>query len=228
MSGTVFDPAEGRIGRVRAHYAVRFMEKPPTSKDATAGRDVAPVTLAAPAFVIELVLPFVSLDPGVTLRSVTLVPGDWHPADVHQTSQPPFDAVITVGEEANVPGEWEHLLVGEIAYALFASQRIARSLEHERPKADDVEDLPYVALVSASDLCPVPRADRWVTHEVETFALACRVAAALDRLVYAPVLVAAPFVRDGSTSRSGKATLARGWRRSSRGRFASRSASRSQ
>jgi DNA-binding transcriptional LysR family regulator len=159
------------------------------------------LTLVAPSFVNEVLLPACSFVPGLTVRAVSA------PAAVcNQVADSHFDAAITVGAQLDFPSPWSCTPVGELVHGLFASSRLARSLS-ATPSVDEIRDLRFVAplyvsssgeLVSDDDGCPLARDQRWITHEVEDVRLACRIAAETDRLVYGPAIAAAPFLRDGS------------------------------
>jgi hypothetical protein len=183
---------------------VPAMKKQPKDPNETAVTSLARLTLVAPAFVGELLLPALAVAPGLAITALSAP----RPL-VRQyltSSTPPVDAAVTLGDEPTLPPRWSTVHVGEIAYGLFTSPRVAGSLGSE-PSADDVQDLRFVALVYVTskgdlladdDRCPLPREERWITHEVDDVRVACRLAAETDRLFYGLSLAAAPFVRDGA------------------------------
>ena len=178
--------------------------EPPTEETSRPGLDR--LSLLAPAFVNELLVPALSLEPGLTVRAIS-TPSCLVRRYVEAASgAAAFDAAVLVGEGAEVPTSWSCTHVEEVAYGLFTSPRVALSLG-PTPSADDVRDLRFVApvhvapsgeIVRVDDRCPLGREDRWVTHEVADLRLALRIASETDRLVYAPSVAAAASVRDGS------------------------------
>lgn len=115
-----------------------------------------------------------------------------------------FDAALSIGEALDLPEPWANLVAGELRYGLFAAPTTASEL---RPSIDELRSHPFVLpvylsrngeVIAGDDRCPLPRQERTVGHEVETMALACRVAAETSCLVYGPTLAAAPLVAIGA------------------------------
>ena len=163
--------------------------------------EATPLTIAAPSFISEGFVPMFAARSKQVVRSLRL------PSALMKefAEERIIDASVSVGIEGPVPRGWSSELVGEVQYGLFASPTRAASLG-PAPSADHVLSVPFVMplFVSRSgtvedgdDRCPLRRSERLIGHEVETIALACLVAAQTDCLVYGPLLVAAPLVREG-------------------------------
>ncbi len=160
------------------------------------------VVLAAPSFVLDLVMPALAASGRLSTRGIAA-----SAADVPLLARSgAVDVLVTVGDVAELDGPWASMPVGELRYGLFGSPAIAHELG-PRPSPDDVVARPFVGCAlgpspalaeKGEDTCPLPRRRRAIAHEAQTMALACRIAAEADALAYGPASAAAPLVASGA------------------------------
>lgn len=158
--------------------------------------------LAAPSFVLDLVMPALAASGRFPSRAIAAAASDvaalarWGEVDV----------VVTVGAAVDLAPPWASTPVGDLRFGLFGPPALARELG-PHPSPEDVAARPFVGCAlgpnpglaeKGDDTCPLPRRRRAIAHEVQTMALACRVAAEADALAYGPATVAAPFVASGA------------------------------
>lgn len=172
------------------------------------------LTLAAPSFVNEALLPRLATDPDRSLRAVAVPPILLE----EYAARKIFDAAVVLGDAHRFSPVWSRTEVGLLRYGLFASPETAARIGPQ-PTLDHLASLPFVAavyvsregeLVVGDDRCPIPRAYRKIVHEVETVGLACKIAAESSFLVYGPVVAASALVAQGALVE----VHVRGWRRS--------------
>jgi DNA-binding transcriptional LysR family regulator len=158
------------------------------------------LTVAAPSFLNALFLPRIAkLLPGYRIRGVELPP-----ALVRlYAAENLFDLALTIGVE-RLPATWETTLIGTMTKGLFATPAVAKRLGRKPVSSDALADLPFVGpiyhhdgrFVVADEGCPIA-ATRRLGHEAQTVALALELAAGTGQLVFAPNIVAKPYVMRG-------------------------------
>jgi len=164
--------------------------------------DAERLAIAAPSFLNDVLIPRFTARPNIGLRSLALPPAlirKYAPDGM-------FDCAVTVGMEKSLPSTWSSLEVGDLRYGLMTSPRTA-ALLGPTPSIEEVAALPFVSAIYVTrdggvspgdDRCPLAHNQRKRVHEVETIALACKVAAATDHLVYGPLPAAATLLAEGA------------------------------
>jgi DNA-binding transcriptional LysR family regulator len=166
------------------------------------GTQAAPeLTVVATAFLNQHCLPAIARRlPALRIRSLEVPPGI---ASAYAGLNA-FDAAITTSTE-RWPGSWERVKVGELRRALFASPQLAKKLGGGPLDPEKLRGIPFVApiyshngqVITGDDLCPLPLAARRLGHETQTVALALELAQATQQLVFAPVISARAWVKQG-------------------------------
>jgi DNA-binding transcriptional LysR family regulator len=116
-----------------------------------------------------------------------------------------FDLALLPGTSTRLPAAWQAVEVGSIRKALFASRAVAKSLGAFPVTPQRLRGVPFIApvynadgtFVPVDDDCPMPRGERTVGHEAQTFGLGLELALRCDQLVYGPVLAAGPYLARG-------------------------------
>jgi DNA-binding transcriptional LysR family regulator len=169
----------------------------------TGGRaSTEPLLLAAPSFLLDLVMPSLVSSGCGSLRALSAAPREL--AKLAATED--VDGIVTIGDPLELPSAWSRHVVGVVRFGLFGAPDTARSLG-ARPSPSDVARWPFVGCVLGSrrgdlaegdDRCPLGRRDRTIAHDVQTASLACKVAAETDLLVYGPLPAAYADVARGA------------------------------
>jgi DNA-binding transcriptional LysR family regulator len=157
-----------------------------------AGREI---TIAAPSWLAVTIVPRIaSLLGGVRVRSLELPPSMIRALVAEQI----FDLALFPGTSERLPASWVSVQAGDIRKGLFADPAVAKTLGPSPVPEARIREIPFVGnvfnadgvYVSVDDDCPIPRADRTIGHEAQTFAVALELAARTGYLLYGPVLAA--------------------------------------
>jgi DNA-binding transcriptional LysR family regulator len=174
---------------------------------ATAVRDdqhvAIEITIAGPSYLVGRLLPgLTELLPRSRVRGLELAPACMRAYVVENV----FDVAVAPGGIESRPAAWTTDEVGSMRSALFARPMFARRVGSTPLTPDRVRTLPFVGptslgtdrFVALGDDCPLPAAERWVAHEVQTIGTALELAARSDHLVFGPVLAARRLLDAGA------------------------------
>jgi hypothetical protein len=161
-----------------------------------------PLLLAAPSFLLDVVMPSLTSSGCGPLRALNASPREL----AERAAAGGVDGIVTIGDALDLPTAWISDDVGVVRFGLFGTTDTARSLG-PRPSPRDVAAWPFVGCVLGSgrgdlapgdDRCPLARHERKIAHDVQTIGLACKVAAETGLLVYGPRAAAHADVARGA------------------------------
>jgi DNA-binding transcriptional LysR family regulator len=187
---------------VLPHIAVAVEE---LSASIGARADHAPVidlTIAGPSYLVAVVLPAaMALLPRARVRGLEFGPARLR-ANVAENL---FDIALSPGGIENRPAAWTSDPVGTLRMVLLGRPTLARGLGPEPLTIERVRHLAFIgpaqaageSLVSTSDDCPLPMAERRIAHEVQTIGAALEFAARTDCVVFGPLVAAQRFLAAG-------------------------------
>ncbi len=166
------------------------------------GDDVE-VTIAAPSYLSELILPVLATCQPDRVRGIDLPPAHVRAYAADNV----FDLAVTAGEE-RLQGGWLSAHIGSARRALFASPALAAKLLR-RGRAlsiDQLAEVPFITpiyfssgqFVPGDDDCPLAWSQRRLGHKVQTLKLGLELAARTDQLIFGPAIAARGHVRDHS------------------------------
>jgi DNA-binding transcriptional LysR family regulator len=180
-----FEDLVGRLRALRAHHDSPEPE----------------LTVVGSAYINALFLPLIiEAQPQLRIRSIEVPPGV---ASAYATEHS-FDLALTTSNE-RWPESWAKVRVGQLRKGLFASPAAARALAPVPVAPERLHEAVFIAptysyhgqLVPGDDGCPLHYGERRMGHSTQTLALALEVARRSEQLVFAPVLMAQPFVERG-------------------------------
>ncbi len=170
-------------------------------EDQTAAIDL---TIAGPSYLVAVVLPAaMALLPRAHVRGLEFGPARLR-ASVAENL---FDVALSPGGVENRPAAWTSDRVGTIRMGLFGRPSLAAGLGLMPLTLDRVRTLPFIGpaqatggecLVSTSDDCPLPMAERRIAHEVQTIGAALEFAARADCVVFGPFVAARRLLEGGA------------------------------
>lgn len=165
--------------------------------------DGSEVTLGAPSYLQAPLLPVLAGSaPHVRIRAFELPPSLLR-ANAQDDG---FDILLLPGSQEHLPPGWQAEKVGVIKRALFASPALHTQLGRSPVPMDRIAEVPFVCpifrqqgrVVPIDDDFPLPRTQRKVGHQVNTFLVGLEVAAQTEQLVYGPAIAAQRHVATGA------------------------------
>ena len=170
------------------------------------------LTLAAPSYVLALLLPAIAeAVPHVRFAGVEVPPALLRA----QAGANLYDLSVMVGR-ARLPESWQSVPVGGIRKGLLARPQLARQLRPSPVKPEALLEVPFITPVylvngqfaPVDDDCPLTPSERRAGHQVQTLAVALELASCIDQLVYGPVMAAWRFLQAGLLTE----VQVKGWR----------------
>jgi DNA-binding transcriptional LysR family regulator len=165
--------------------------------------DGAEVTLGAPSYLQTSLLPvLVSAVPTTRIRSFELPPSLLR-ANAQDEG---FDILLLPGGAEHLPSGWIAEQVGELRRGLFASPLLRARLGKGPVSLSRLAEVPFVMpifrqqgrSVPLEDDFPLPRAQRKIGHQVQTFLVGLEVAAQTEQLAFGPSIAARRHVASGA------------------------------
>jgi DNA-binding transcriptional LysR family regulator len=188
-------------GRVLAPALEAIVTQLETAR--AASPDGAEVTLGAPSYLQTSLLPVLgSAAPSVRLRAFELPPSLLR-ANAQDDG---FDILLLPGGADHLPPSWVAEKVGEIRRGLFASPALRARLGKGPVPLERVAEVPFILpifrhqgrVVPVDDDFPIPRAQRKVGHQVQTFLVGLEVAAQTEQLAFGPAIAAHRHLASGA------------------------------
>jgi DNA-binding transcriptional LysR family regulator len=161
------------------------------------------LTLGSPSYLQASLLPVLAqVAPNVRIRAFELPPSLLRASAQDEG----FDVLLLPGDRSHLPPSWQTEVVGEIRKSVFASPAVVARLGRGPVAPAALAEIPFVCpvyrqngrVVPVDDDCPMPRAQRRVGHQVQTFFVALEVAAATGQLAFGPCLAAERHVSTGA------------------------------
>jgi DNA-binding transcriptional LysR family regulator len=168
-----------------------------------ASPDGAEITLGAPSYLQTSLLPVLgSAAANVRIRSFELPPSLLR-ANAQDDG---FDILLIPGGGEHLPGSWVSEQVGEIRRGLFASPVLRQKLGKGAVSIERLAEVPFIIpifrqqgrVVPVDDDFPLPRAQRKIGHQVQTFLVGLEVAAQTEQLAFGPAIAAHRHVSSGA------------------------------
>ena len=212
------------ITRVEAHFARKLVERGSRGVVLSeAGRLIVPalesvvgqlesaratnpegaeMTIGAPSYLQMSLLPVLgAAAPNVRLRAFELPPSLLR-ANAQDDG---FDILLLPGGGEHLPLSWVSDHVGELRRGLFASPSLRQRLGKGAVPLERLADVPFIIpifrqqgrVVPLDDDFPLPRAQRKVGHQVQTFLVALELAAQTEQLAFGPAIAAQRHVASG-------------------------------
>jgi DNA-binding transcriptional LysR family regulator len=168
-----------------------------------ASPDGAEITLGAPSYLQTSLLSVLGgAAPNVRVRAFELPP-----ALLRANAQDDgFDILLVPGGGDHLPASWVSEQVGEIRRGLFASPALRQSLGRGPVPIERLADVPFIIpiyrqqgrVVPMDDDFPLPRSQRRIGHQVQTFLVGLEVAAQTEQLAFGPAIAAHRHVASGA------------------------------
>lgn len=168
-----------------------------------ASPDGAEVTLGAPSYLQTSLLPVLgAAAPNVRVRAFELPPSLLR-ANAQDDG---FDILLLPGGSEHLPPSWIAEVVGEIRRGLFASPSLRARLGKGPVALERLAEVPFIIpifrqqgrVVPVDDDFPIPRTQRKIGHQVQTFLVGLEVAAQTEQLAFGPALAAQRHVSSGA------------------------------
>ena len=213
------------ITRVEAHFARKLVERGSRGVVLSeAGRLIAPalesvvgqlesaravnpegaeMTVGAPSYLQTSLLAVLGgAAPNVRLRAFELPPSLLR-ANAQDDG---FDILLLPGGGEHLPASWVSEEVGELRRGLFASPALRHRLGKGAVSLERLAEVPFIIpifrqqgrVVPLDDDFPLPRAQRKVGHQVQTFLVALELAVQTDQLAFGPAIAAQRHVSSGA------------------------------
>jgi DNA-binding transcriptional LysR family regulator len=213
------------ITRVEAHFARKLVERGSRGVVLSeAGRLIAPaleavvsqletaraaspegaeMTVGSPSYLQTSLLSVLgAAAPNVRLRAFELPPSLLR-ANAQDDG---FDVLLLPGGGEHLPASWVSEEVGKLRRGLFASpalyQRLGKGAVALERLAEEVFIIPIFRqqgrVVPVDDDFPIPRVQRKVGHQVQTFHVALELAAETQQFAFGPAIAARRFLASGS------------------------------
>jgi len=213
------------ITRVEAHFARKLVERGSRGVVLSeAGRLIAPalesvvgqlesaravnpegaeMTVGAPSYLQTSLLAVLGgAAPNVRLRAFELPPSLLR-ANAQDDG---FDILLLPGGGEHLPASWVSEEVGELRRGLFASPALRHRLGKGAVSLERLGEVPFIIpifrqqgrVVPLDDDFPLPRAQRKVGHQVQTFLVALELAVQTDQLAFGPAIAAQRHVSSGA------------------------------
>ncbi|MDB4933921.1 MAG: Transcriptional regulator, LysR family [Labilithrix sp.] len=168
-----------------------------------ASPDGAEITLGAPSYLQTSLLPVLgTAAPNVRVRAFELPPSLLR-ANAQDDG---FDILLLPGGGEHLPASWVSEQVGEIRRGLFASPALRQRLGKGPVPLDTLAEVPFIIpifrqqgrVVPVDDDFPLPRTQRKIGHQVQTFLVGLEVAAQTEQLAFGPAIAAQRHVATGA------------------------------
>jgi DNA-binding transcriptional LysR family regulator len=168
-----------------------------------ASPDGAEITLGAPSYLQTSLLPVLgAAAPNVRVRAFELPPSLLR-ANAQDDG---FDILLLPGGGEHLPGSWVAEQVGEIRRGLFASPALRQRLGKGAVPLERLAEVPFIIpifrqqgrVVPVDDDFPLPRTQRKIGHQVQTFLVGLEVAAQTEQLAFGPAIAAQRHVASGA------------------------------
>ncbi|MDB4947146.1 MAG: Transcriptional regulator, LysR family [Labilithrix sp.] len=188
-------------GRVLAPTLEAIVAQLETAR--AASPEGAEMTLGAPSYLQSTLLPILGqAAPNVRIRAFELPPSLLR-ANAQDDG---FDILLVPGGADHLPPSWTAEKVGELRRGLFASPVLAAKLGKKPLPLATVCEIPFVMpifrqqgrVVPVDDDFPVPRSQRRVGHQVQTFIVGLELAAQTEQLAFGPAIAAHRHVASGA------------------------------
>jgi len=188
-------------GRVLAPALEQIVAQLEAARAATP--DGAEMTLGAPSYLQSALLPvFGAAAPTVRIRAFELPPSLLRA----NAQEEQFDLLLLPGGAEHLPPSWEAERVGEIRRALLASPALRARLGRGAVSLETIAEVPFVCpvfrqhgrVVPIDDDFPLPRSQRKVGFQVQTFLVALEVAAQSEQLAFGPIIAAKRHIASGA------------------------------
>jgi DNA-binding transcriptional LysR family regulator len=168
-----------------------------------ASPDGAEITLGAPSYLQTSLLPVLGgAASNVRIRSFELPPSLLR-ANAQDDG---FDILLIPGGGEHLPGSWVSEQVGHIRRGLFASPLLRQKLGKGPVSIERLAEVPFILpifrqqgrVVPVDDDFPLPRTQRKIGHQVQTFLVGLEVAAQTEQLAFGPAIAAHRHVSSGA------------------------------
>jgi DNA-binding transcriptional LysR family regulator len=168
-----------------------------------ASPDGAEITLGSPSYIQTSLLPVIgNAAPNVRIRSFELPPSLLR-ANAQDDG---FDILLLPGGGEHLPSSWDSEQVGELRRGLFASPALWARLGTGPIALDRLADIPFITpifrqngrIVPVGDDFPLPRAQRKIGYQVQTFLVGLELAAQTEQLAFGPAIAAHRHVSSGA------------------------------
>ncbi|MEA2746509.1 MAG: hypothetical protein QOI41_652 [Myxococcales bacterium] len=168
-----------------------------------ASPDGAEITLGAPSYLQTSLLPVLGLAaPNVRVRAFELPPSLLR-ANAQDDG---FDILLLPGGGEHLPASWVAEEVGTIRRGLFASPALRARLGKGAVPLERLAEVPFIIpifrqqgrVVPVDDDFPLPRSQRKIGHQVQTFLVGLEVAAQTEQLAFGPAIAAQRHLATGA------------------------------
>ena len=168
-----------------------------------ASPDGAEITLGAPSYLQTSLLPVLgAAAPNVRVRAFELPPSLLR-ANAQDDG---FDILLLPGGGEHLPASWVGEEVGTIRRGLFASPALRQQLGKGAVPLERLAEVPFIIpifrqqgrVVPVDDDFPLPRSQRKIGHQVQTFLVGLEVAAQTEQLAFGPAIAAQRHVASGA------------------------------
>jgi len=168
-----------------------------------ASPDGAEITLGAPSYLQTSLLAVLgSAAPNIRVRAFELPPSLLR-ANAQDDG---FDILLLPGDGEHLPASWVAEQVGTIRRGLFASPALRQRLGKGAVPLERLTEVPFIIpiyrqqgrVVPVDDDFPLPRSQRKVGHQVQTFLVGLEVAAQTEQLAFGPAIAAQRHVASGA------------------------------
>ena len=163
----------------------------------------AEMTVGAPSYLQPALLPVLgAAAPNVRLRAFELPPSLLR-ANAQDDG---FDILLLPGGGEHLPASWVSDHVGDLRRGLFASPGLRNKLGKGAVSLARLAEVPFIIpifrqhgrVVPIDDDFPIPRAQRKIGHQVQTFFVALELAAQLEQLAFGPAIAAQRHIVSGA------------------------------
>ena len=168
-----------------------------------ASPDGAEITLGAPSYLQTSLLPVLGdASPNVRVRAFELPPSLLR-ANAQDDG---FDILLLPGGAEHLPPSWIAEKVGDLRRGLFASPALRARLGKGSVPLERLAEVPFIIpifrqqgrVVPVDDDFPIPRTQRKIGHQVQTFLVGLEVAAQTEQLAFGPAIAARRHVSSGA------------------------------
>jgi DNA-binding transcriptional LysR family regulator len=188
-------------GRVLAPALEAIVTQLETAR--AASPEGAEITLGAPSYLQTSLLPVLGFaSPNVRIRAFELPPSLLR-ANAQDDG---FDILLIPGGGEHLPASWVAEQVGDIRRGLFASPALRQRLGKGAIAVERLTEIPFIMpnfrqqgrVVPVEDDFPLPRSQRKIGHQVQTFLVGLELAAQTEQLAFGPTIAAHRHVSSGA------------------------------
>jgi DNA-binding transcriptional LysR family regulator len=160
------------------------------------------MTVGAPSYLQSSLLPVLgAAAPSVRLRAFELPPSLLRAS----AQDDGFDVVLLPGGGEHLPPSWVSEEVGKLRRGLFASPVLRQRLGKGPVPLARLAEVPFIIpifrqqgrVVPVDDDFPIPRVQRKVGHQVQTFHVALELAAHSEQLAFGPAIAVQRYLASG-------------------------------